>query len=50
MKRFFDIVLAALALLVLGIRLLFLIRPVRRKLSGPVFFRQTRPGLLVGCE
>ena len=45
MKRFFDLVLAALALLLLGMLLLFLIWQVRRKLGSPVFFRQTRPGL-----
>ena len=45
MKRFFDLVLAALALLLLGMPLLFLIWQVRRKLGSPVFFRQTRPGL-----
>lgn len=45
MKRFFDLVLAALALLFLGLPLLFLIWQVRRKLGSPVFFRQTRPGL-----
>lgn len=45
MKRFFDLLLASLALLILGIPLLFLIWQVRRKLGSPVFFRQTRPGL-----
>ena len=45
MKRFFDIVIAALALLLLAIPLLALIWQVRRKLGSPVFFRQTRPGL-----
>ena len=45
MKRFFDLVLAALVLLLLGMPLLFLIWQVRRKLGSPVFFRQTRPGL-----
>ena len=45
MKRFFDLVLAAIALLLFGIPLLFLIWQVRRKLGSPVFFRQTRPGL-----
>lgn len=45
MKRFFDLVLAVLASLLLGIPLLFLIWQVRRKLGSPVFFRQTRPGL-----
>lgn len=44
MKRFFDLVLAALALLLLGMPLLFLIWQVRRKLGSPVFFRQPRPG------
>ena len=44
MKRFFDIVIAALALLLLAIPLLALIWQVRRKLGSPVFFRQTRPG------
>lgn len=45
MKRFFDLLLASLALLLLGIPLLFLIWQVRRKLGSPVFFCQTRPGL-----
>lgn len=45
MKRLFDLLLASLALLLLGIPLLFLIWQVRRKLGSPVFFRQTRPGL-----
>ena len=44
MKRFFDIVTAALALLLLALPLLALIWQVRRKLGSPVFFRQTRPG------
>lgn len=45
MKRFFDIVVAASALLCLGIPLLFLAWQVRRKLGSPVLFRQVRPGL-----
>ena len=45
MKRFFDLFLSVLALLLLGMPLLFLIWQVRRKLGRPVFFRQTRPGL-----
>jgi len=45
MKRLFDIVLACLALLLLGLPLLFLTWQVRRKLGSPAFFRQTRPGL-----
>lgn len=45
MKRLFDIVLASLCLLFLGLPLLFLIWQVRRKLGSPVLFRQTRPGL-----
>ncbi len=45
MKRLFDIVLAFLGLLLLGLPLLFLMWQVRRKLGSPVFFRQTRPGL-----
>ncbi|MDT3671422.1 MAG: sugar transferase [Aromatoleum sp.] len=45
MKRSFDIVLASLALLLLGLPLLFLIGQVHRKLGSPVFFHQTRPGL-----
>jgi lipopolysaccharide/colanic/teichoic acid biosynthesis glycosyltransferase len=44
MKRFFDFVVAVVALLVLGLPLLFLIWRVGRKLGSPVFFRQTRPG------
>lgn len=45
MKRFLDCTLAALALLILCLPLLFLIWQIRRKLGNPVFFRQTRPGL-----
>ena len=45
MKRLFDFVLAALALLLLGIPLLFLTLQVRRKLGSPALFRQMRPGL-----
>jgi lipopolysaccharide/colanic/teichoic acid biosynthesis glycosyltransferase len=45
LKRFMDIVLAALALVLLAGPLLLLILQVRRKLGYPVFFRQTRPGL-----
>ncbi len=44
MKRLFDTLLAFLALLALGIPLLFLTWQIRRKLGSPVFFRQTRPG------
>lgn len=45
MKRFLDLLLAVLALLVLGLPLLVLVWMVRRKLGSPVFFRQARPGL-----
>ncbi len=45
MKRFFDLVIASLALFILCLPLLFLTWLVRRQLGSPVFFRQTRPGL-----
>ncbi|CAG2143608.1 sugar transferase [Cupriavidus numazuensis] len=45
MKRLFDIVFAALALLALAIPLLILAGFVRRKLGSPVLFRPTRIGL-----
>jgi lipopolysaccharide/colanic/teichoic acid biosynthesis glycosyltransferase len=45
MKRVFDCLLAALALLLLFLPLLCLAWLVRRKLGSPVFFRQKRPGL-----
>lgn len=45
MKRVFDIVTAATALLLLAAPLLVLMGLVRWKLGSPVFFRQTRPGL-----
>jgi lipopolysaccharide/colanic/teichoic acid biosynthesis glycosyltransferase len=45
MKRLFDLLLAALALVLLGIPLLILVWLVRRRLGSPVLFRQTRPGL-----
>ena len=44
MKRTFDLVMAVLGLLLLGLPLLFLTWKIRRKLGSPVFFRQTRPG------
>lgn len=43
-KRFFDIVLSALALVVLSPVLLVLAILVRVKLGGPVIFAQERPG------
>lgn len=45
MKRMFDIVAAALALLLLVLPLLCLAWLVRRKLGSPVLFCQIRPGL-----
>jgi lipopolysaccharide/colanic/teichoic acid biosynthesis glycosyltransferase len=45
MKRFFDLIVAAVALLSLSLPLLCLVVLVRRRLGSPVFFRQTRPGL-----
>jgi len=45
MKRISDIILAATALLLLGLPLVLLTWQVRRRLGSPVFFRQTRPGL-----
>ena len=45
MKRLFDVVTAALALLLLALPLLALAWLIRRKLGSPVLFRQIRPGL-----
>lgn len=45
MKRMFDFLIAALALAILSIPLLFLAAHVRRRLGSPVLFRQIRPGL-----
>lgn len=45
MKRFFDVVIAALALLAFSLPLLLLTALIRRRLGSPVFFRQMRPGL-----
>ena len=45
MKRLFDVVTAALALLLLALPLLALAWLIRRKLGSPVLFRQVRPGL-----
>lgn len=44
-KRFFDILVAAVALVFLAVPLLVLVLVVRRKLGSPVLFRQVRPGL-----
>ncbi len=43
-KRWFDFVLAGLALVALALPLLYLAWVVRRKLGSPVLFRQVRPG------
>jgi lipopolysaccharide/colanic/teichoic acid biosynthesis glycosyltransferase len=45
MKRLFDAILAAFALIILALPLLILTWLIRRKLGSPVFFRQVRPGL-----
>ncbi len=45
MKRLFDVVASACALLLLALPLLVVIWMVRRKLGSPVFFTQMRPGL-----
>lgn len=45
MKRLLDLLVAALALLMLSLPLLCLILLVRSKLGSPAFFRQHRPGL-----
>ncbi len=45
MKRCFDLLVAALALMVLAMPLLLLVWLVRRKLGSPVFFTQVRPGM-----
>lgn len=45
MKRFFDIFLAVLALLLFGIPILLLFLQIRHKLGRPAFFYQIRPGL-----
>lgn len=45
MKRLFDIVVSACALLLLALPLLVVIWMVRRNLGSPVFFTQVRPGM-----
>lgn len=45
LKRIFDILVAAISLLLLSPVILILAWLVRRSLGSPVFFRQTRPGL-----
>ncbi len=45
MKRCFDFVAAAFALFVFSIPILLLVFLIRKKLGGPVIFRQKRPGL-----
>jgi len=44
-KRLFDIVASALALVVLSPALLLLAAAIRWRMGGPVLFRQRRPGL-----
>lgn len=45
MKRFFDIIFSAGALLLLAPLVLILCLLIRLKLGSPIFFRQARPGL-----
>jgi lipopolysaccharide/colanic/teichoic acid biosynthesis glycosyltransferase len=45
MKRLFDVVVAALTLLLLALPLVALASIVHRKLGSPVLFTQVRPGL-----
>lgn len=45
MKRFLDVLLATVLLLILVLPLLLLIGLVRWRIGTPVFFRQRRPGL-----
>lgn len=45
MKRLLDIVIAAIALVLLAPIMLWASWQIRRKLGAPVLFRQTRPGL-----
>lgn len=45
MKRLFDLLTAALCLLILSVPLALLALQVRRQLGSPVFFTQVRPGL-----
>lgn len=45
MKRPFDILFSAVALLILALPLLVMVLLVRNKLGHPAFFRQVRPGL-----
>ncbi|RKT59635.1 lipopolysaccharide/colanic/teichoic acid biosynthesis glycosyltransferase [Azonexus fungiphilus] len=44
-KRTMDVLLASLALLLLGVPMLFLAAAIRQRLGNPVLFRQIRPGL-----
>jgi lipopolysaccharide/colanic/teichoic acid biosynthesis glycosyltransferase len=45
MKRMMDLVLAATAIVLLALPMLFVAWQIRRKLGSPVLFRQIRPGL-----
>ena len=44
-KRFFDILLSFIALIALFVVFVVLMGLVRFRLGGPIFFRQTRPGM-----
>jgi lipopolysaccharide/colanic/teichoic acid biosynthesis glycosyltransferase len=45
MKRAFDLLAAAVALVIFGVPMLLIAWQIRRKLGSPVLFRQVRPGL-----
>lgn len=45
LKRFFDVFVSAIALIVLSPVMLFVAYKIKNNLGSPVIFRQTRPGL-----
>ena len=45
LKRFFDIIIASIALILLSPLYAFVAYKVKKNLGSPVLFRQVRPGL-----
>lgn len=45
MKRFFDLIISFFIIFILALPMGYLCLKIHKKLGGPIFFRQTRPGL-----
>ena len=45
MKRYLDLILSVILIMLLALPILILVYQVRKKVGSPIFFRQVRPGM-----